>query len=157
MPLGARRPPPLARWKEALALAVVAAVLVPAATHSTMSLLYLVYPLLIWAALRFRLAGTMLALFTSVMATIAATDRVGAFAGLTPVEVMLKLQTFNGTMALTALLLSSVITEQRNTRLSVEEACKDLAEALEHLTAHDPPGGRAAPEAEELRPERDKR
>ncbi|RPE46461.1 integral membrane sensor domain MASE1 [Streptomyces sp. Ag109_O5-1] len=156
--LGARWPPPMARWKEVLALAVVAAVLVPAATHSTMSALFLVYPLLVWAALRFRLAGsTPCALFTSVMATIAATDHVGAFARLSQVEVMLKLQLFNGAMALTTLLLSAVITEQRNTRLSVEEACQELAEALEHLTAHDTPGARAPAETERLRPGRDER
>ncbi|MGW7237801.1 MASE1 domain-containing protein [Streptomyces sp. NPDC054804] len=156
--LGARRPPPLGRWKEALALTVVTAVVVPAATHSTLSALFLVYPVLIWAALRFRLAGSMLcALFTSVVATVAATDHVGAFAGLSRVEVMLKLQSFNGSMALTALLLSAVITEQRNTRLSVEEACQELAEALEHLTAHDHPAGRAPPEAEKPRRARDKR
>ncbi|MEU9151239.1 MASE1 domain-containing protein [Streptomyces sp. NPDC048417] len=156
--LEARRFPSPARRKEALALAVVTAVLVPVATHSSLSALFLVYPLLIWAALRFRLAGSMLsALFTSVMATVAATDGVGAFAGLSPVEVMLKLQLFNGALALTALLLSAVITEQHHTRLSVEEACQELAEALEHLSAHDHPAGRAPPEVEELRRARDER
>lgn len=120
------------------------AVIVPLVTHSHVSLLFLVYPLLIWAALRFRFAGSMLcALFASVMATIAATRETGPFGDLTHVEVMMKLQAFNGTMALTALLLSSVITEQRNTRLSVEKACQELAEVLEHLTAGDPrQGGR---------------
>ncbi|MEU6194725.1 MASE1 domain-containing protein [Streptomyces sp. NPDC047061] len=153
-----RGPPSLARWKEVLALAAVAAVLVPVATHSSLSALFLVYPLLIWAALRFRLAGSMLcALFTSVMATVAATDGTGAFARLSPVEVMVKLQLFNGSMALTALLLSAVITEQRNTRLSVAEACKELAEVLEHLTAHDSPAGRTPPQGAEPRRERDAR
>ncbi|MFD8815058.1 MASE1 domain-containing protein, partial [Streptomyces sp. NPDC059627] len=134
----ARRLPSLARWKEALALVVVAAVLIPVATHSALSALFLVYPLLIWAALRFRLAGSMLcALFASVTATVAATEGTGAFARLSPVEVMLKLQLFNGALALTALLLSAVITEQHDTRRSVAEACEELAEALEHLTAHD--------------------
>nr|WP_206306281.1 MASE1 domain-containing protein [Streptomyces humi] len=144
--LEARRPPPLGRWKEALALGVATVVLVPVATHSSLSALFLVYPLLIWGALRFRLAGSMLcALFTSVLATVAATDGVGAFTGLSPIEVMVKLQLFNGSMALTALLLSAVISEQRNTRISVAAACKELAEALEHLSAHDTPAGRAPP------------
>ncbi|MFJ9347554.1 MASE1 domain-containing protein [Streptomyces sp. NPDC101237] len=155
--LGARRPP-LTRWKETLALVVGAAVLVPVATGSTLSALFLVYPLLIWAALRFRLAGSMpCALFASVMATIAATDGTGAFTGLSHVEVMLKLQLFNGSLALTALLLSAVITEQRNTRLSIEEACQELAEALEHLSAHDHPAGRAPPRAGETRRPEDER
>ncbi|MEU2281449.1 MASE1 domain-containing protein [Streptomyces sp. NPDC013178] len=138
-----RRPLPLARWKEATGLALSTLGIVPLATHSSVSLLFLVYPLLVWAALRFRLAGSMLcALFTSVLATLAATDEVGPFAELTRVEIMIKLQAFNGTMALTALLLSAVITEQRNTRRSVELACQELAEVLEHLAAGEPPPGR---------------
>ncbi|MEH0573456.1 MULTISPECIES: MASE1 domain-containing protein [Streptomyces] len=145
-----RRPLRLSRWKEASGMALIACVLVPLATQSPVSLLFLVYPLLIWAALRFQLAGSMLcALFTSVMATIAATDAGGPFERLTRVEVMIKLQAFNGTMALTALLLSAVITEQHNTRRSVERACQELVEVLEHLTAEDAPPGRPAKDAED--------
>ncbi|MFJ8108162.1 MASE1 domain-containing protein [Streptomyces sp. NPDC096132] len=143
----ARLPVNLSRWKEAAGLALICLAAVPLATRSPVSLLFLVYPLLIWAALRFLLAGSMLcALFTSVMATIAATDRIGPFARLSRVEVMIKLQAFNGTMALTALLLSAVIMEQRNTRRSVEHACQELVEVLEHLTAGDAPHGRPAKE-----------
>ncbi|MGW1777836.1 MASE1 domain-containing protein [Streptomyces sp. NPDC002143] len=138
-----QRPLRLPRWKEASGLVLVSVALVPLATHSPVSLLFLVYPMLIWAALRFQLAGSMLcALFTSVMATIAATDEVGPFDRLSRIEVMIKLQAFNGTMALTALLLSAVITEQRNTRRSVERACQELVEVLEHLTAGETPPGR---------------
>ena len=141
-----RWPPPLGRWKEATALAVVACAIVPLAAYSSISLLFLVYPLIIWAALRFQLAGSMLcALLTSVLATVAATDAVGAFAGLNRIEVMAKLQAFNGAMALTALLLSAVITEQRNTRRSVEQACKELVEVLAHLTAGEAPPPRPPP------------
>ncbi|MER6413788.1 MASE1 domain-containing protein [Streptomyces humidus] len=138
-----RRPLHLSRWKEATGLALITCAVVPLAIHSHVSLLFLIYPLLIWAALRFQLGGSMLcALFASVLATIAATDRTGPFVHLTRVEVMIKLQAFNGTMALTALLLSAVIAEQRNTRRSVEQACQELAEVLEHLTAGDTPPGR---------------
>ncbi|KOV65540.1 membrane protein [Streptomyces sp. MMG1121] len=146
---GARWPPPLARWKEATALTVVACFLVPVAVYSSLSVLYLVYPLLIWAALRFELVGSVLcALLTSVLATDAATDGVGAFAGLSRIEVMAKLQAFNGSMALTALLLSAVITEQRNTRRSVEKACQELVEVLEHLTAGEAPPPLPPPDTE---------
>ncbi|WP_190216358.1 MASE1 domain-containing protein [Streptomyces griseosporeus] len=138
-----RLPVRLSRWPEALILGLTTCFLVPLAAYSTLSMLYLVYPLLIWAALRFQLAGSMLcALCTSVVATIAATDGAGSFRGLTHVEVMVKLQAFNGSMALTALLLSAVITEQQNTRRSVELACQELVEVLGHLTAGDAPQGR---------------
>ncbi|MFD0312941.1 MASE1 domain-containing protein [Streptomyces flavalbus] len=131
--------PNLHRWPEAAALLVATLVIVPLATRSSVSVLFLVCPLLIWAALSFQVAGSMLcALFTSVMATVAATDGVGPFQGLTHVEVMSKLQAFNGSMALTALLLSAVITEQRNTRRSVERACQELVEVLEYLTTSEP-------------------
>ncbi len=94
------------------------------------------FPLLIWSALRFQLAGSLpCALYASVMSSIAATDRSGSFTGLTDVEVMVKLLAFNGAMGLTALLLSAVITEQRNTPRSVERACQELVEALQHLSA----------------------
>ncbi|MFI9833615.1 MASE1 domain-containing protein [Streptomyces sp. NPDC051913] len=142
----ARWPPPLSRWREATALALITCGAVVLVTHSSLSILFLVYPLLIWTALRFQLAGSMLcALLTSVVATVAATERVGPFAGLNQIEVMIKLQAFNGTMALTALLLSAVITEQRNTRRSVERACQELVEVLEHLTAGSAPRGGPVP------------
>lgn len=144
--LGKRERPDPRRWKEALGLVVVAGVLIPAVTLSALSLLFLIYPLLIWTALRFQLVGSMLcALFASVMTTIAATSRSGPFEGLTSVEVMIKLQAFNGSMALTALLLSALITEQRNTRRSVELACQELMEVLDHLTAGETPQGRPPP------------
>ncbi|MFE7170690.1 MASE1 domain-containing protein [Streptomyces sp. NPDC057616] len=128
------------RWKETVGLVAAALVIVPYASRSDVSMLFLVYPLLIWAALRFQLAGSMLcALFASVMATVAATDQIGPFARMTRIEVMIKLQAFNGAMALTALLLSAVISEQLNTRRSVEQACKELVEVLEHLTAGENP------------------
>ncbi|MCX5563069.1 MASE1 domain-containing protein [Streptomyces sp. NBC_00038] len=133
---GVRPPLRATRWQEAALLVVAACVLVPLATHSPISLLFLVYPLLVWAALRFQHGGSVLcALLASVLATVAATDRVGPFAGLSDTELMIKLQAFNGSMALTALLLSAVITEQRNTRRSVELACQELVQVLEHLTA----------------------
>jgi integral membrane sensor domain MASE1 len=130
------RPPPRTRWGEAATMALVVGVLVPPITHSPVSVQFLVFPLLIWSALRFQLAGSLpCALYASVTSSIAATDRSGSFTGLTDVEVMVKLQSFNGAMGLTALLLSAVITEQRNTRRSVERACQELVEALQHLSA----------------------
>ncbi|MEU9593751.1 MASE1 domain-containing protein [Streptomyces sp. NPDC048219] len=130
------RPPPRSRWGEAVTMILVIGVLVPPITLSPVSVQFLVFPLLIWAALRFQLAGSLpCALFASVTSTVAATDGSGSFTGLTDIEVMMKLQAFNGAMGLTALLLSAVIIEQRNTRRSVERACQELVEALQHLSA----------------------
>ncbi|MET7614367.1 MASE1 domain-containing protein [Streptomyces seoulensis] len=132
------RPTPR-RWETGtLAVAVVG--IVPFAVYSHYSLLFLVYPLIIWGALRFELVGSMIcALATSVLAALAANSEAGGFRGLSRVEIMAKLQGFNGTMALTALLLSAVIAEQRHTRRSVQRACEELVEVLEHLTAGEAP------------------
>jgi integral membrane sensor domain MASE1 len=141
----ARGRPRIRRWKEAVCLTLAVCVVVPVSVFSPISLLFLVFPLLTWAALRFQLAGSMLcALFASVLTTYEATTPRGAFLRLADTEVMVKLQAFNGSAALTALLLSSVITEQRNTRRAVRHACRELTEVLEHLTAGEPPPGPAA-------------
>ncbi|MDT3725906.1 MASE1 domain-containing protein [Streptomyces sp. DSM 41972] len=144
-----RSPAHWSRWKEAVGLVLVAGAVVPFATHSAGSLLFVVYPLLIWSALRFELPGSMLcALFASVLATEAAAQRSGPFAHVSDMQIMVNLHAFNAAAALTALLLSAVITEQHNTRRSVERACKELVEVLEHLTAGEPaPHGR--PQREE--------
>ncbi|NBE55046.1 MASE1 domain-containing protein [Streptomyces boluensis] len=140
---GATGPVSIGRWKERGCLYLVAAALVPLSAISPMSLLFLIFPLLIWAALRLQLLDTMLcALFASVLATFAANTASGAFMHMSNVEVMAKLQAFNGAAALTALLLSSLVTEQRATRRSVQQACDELAEVLDHLSAGEAlPGG----------------
>ncbi|MFZ3554272.1 MASE1 domain-containing protein [Streptomyces sp. BH055] len=142
---------PVRRWVEAGCLGIASLLIVPYAVFSSPSMLFLVFPLLIWAALRFELAGSMLcALFASVLTTFAAHEDRGTFFDLSNIEVMTKLQAFNGAAALTALLLSALVTEQRATRHSVQRACNELAELLEHLAAGEDPtesSGRRAPEA----------
>ncbi len=139
----ARLPPPPGRWGEALGMTVVVGALVPLIAFSSVSVLFLVYPLLIWSALRFQLAGGMpCALYASVMATVAARQQAGSFGKLTDIETMMRLQAFNGTLGLTALLLSAVISEQLHARRSVEAACHELVEALQHL---DTGGGAGTP------------
>ncbi|OEJ29229.1 hypothetical protein AR457_04660 [Streptomyces agglomeratus] len=129
-----RMPHDASRWAEVLALAVTAAVVASLATRSEMSVLFLVFPLLIWAALRFQLAGSApCAVFVSVLAISSAIDRDGPFADHSLFEVMLTLQALNGSAALTALLLAAIITEQQHVRLKIELACQELAEVVEHL------------------------
>lgn len=138
--MGAAGPLRLRRWKEMLVLGLAALVVVPVAVIGELSLLFLVFPLLIWVALRFQLAGSMLcALFASALTTFEANTQQGAFRNLSAIEVMTKLQAFNGATALTALLLSAMVAEQRATRRSVQSACRELAEVLEHLAAGETP------------------
>ncbi|MGW2056107.1 MASE1 domain-containing protein [Streptomyces sp. NPDC001840] len=122
------------RWPEATALVITAAVITPIATMSSLTLLFLVFPVLIWAALRFELPGSApYVLFVSVLAISEATDRVGGFAHHNLIERMVSLQALNGSAALTSLLLAAIITEQKNVRLRIEKACDELAQVVERL------------------------
>ncbi|MEU3226154.1 MASE1 domain-containing protein [Streptomyces sp. NPDC006976] len=142
------------RWAEAGALAVVAVVGTAVATHSSLSMLYLVFPIVVWAALRFQLAGSApCALLVSVLAIVAGTDRVGPFAGHTIVEVMINLTVLNGAVALTSLLLAAIVAEQRHIRLRIERACEELAEVVDQLA----PGRSAAAWPSRAKDERDSR
>ncbi|WP_327249657.1 MASE1 domain-containing protein [Streptomyces sp. NBC_01320] len=130
----ARLPRRTDRWAEATALAVVCVVLGLVATTSSLSMLYLTFPVLIWAALRFQLAGSApCALVLSVLAIVAGSEKVGPFSGHTILEIMLNLAILNGSMALTALLLASIVSEDMNIRRRIEQACEELAEVVEHL------------------------
>ncbi|OMI38008.1 MASE1 domain-containing protein [Streptomyces sparsogenes] len=119
------------RWAEAGLLTLGTAAVTLLATHSAHSLLFLVFPFLIWAALRFQLAGAALcSLIVSVIAIQATAAGVGPFAGHTLLTRMVTLQAFNGSTALTALLLSAIITERNRTRRQIERICTQLAEAV---------------------------
>ncbi|MFB8086056.1 MASE1 domain-containing protein [Streptomyces sp. NPDC055992] len=122
------------RWMEAGALLVVAVAGTLMATRSSLSMLYLVFPILIWAALRFQLPGSApCAMLVSVLAIVAGTDGAGPFADHTIVEVMINLTVLNGAVALTALLLAAVVAEQQNIRHRIEHACEELAEVVDQL------------------------
>ncbi|MGW4388154.1 MASE1 domain-containing protein [Streptomyces sp. NPDC004685] len=132
----ARLPWNTRRWPEVAALVVTAVVITPLATRSALALLFLVFPLLTWAALRFQLAGAApCVLFVSVLGISAATDHAGPFGHHTLFEVMVNLQALNGSAALTALLLAAIVTEQKSIRRKIEQAVRDLTEVVEHLEA----------------------
>ncbi|MFH9613340.1 MASE1 domain-containing protein [Streptomyces pratensis] len=130
------------RWAEGLALAVVAAGATAIATRSSLSMIYLLFPVLVWAALRFQLAGSApCALLMSVMAIIAGTDGVGPFADHSVLQIMLNLSILNGCVALTALLLAAIVTEHNNIRHETEVACEELAALVEELAPRPPAQG----------------
>ncbi|MFG2827242.1 MASE1 domain-containing protein [Streptomyces sp. NPDC048434] len=122
------------RWAEAAALLVVTVVVSLVVTRSELSLLFLVFPLIIWAALRFQLAGAApCVLVVSVLVITAATARNGPFEGQSLLEAMINLQALNASAALTALLLSAIVTEQNSVRRKIEQACSELAEVVDRL------------------------
>ncbi|MFD7560547.1 MASE1 domain-containing protein [Streptomyces sp. NPDC059835] len=134
-----RWPAGVLRVAEAVTLLAAAVGVTLLVTQTTLSLLFLVFPLLIWAAVRFQLAGSApCALIISVVAISAAIDREGPFAGRTLFEIMVNLQALNGAAALTGLLLSALVAEQNNVRLKIEQVCEDLAELVDQLSRGKP-------------------
>ncbi|MCX4510966.1 MASE1 domain-containing protein [Streptomyces sp. NBC_01619] len=130
-----------ARWVEAGFLLVSVAAVTIAVTHTALTLLFLVFPLLMWAALRFQLIGAApCVLIVSVVAISAATDVTGPFSGQSLLAIMSTLQALNGSAALTGLLLSAIVTEQYTVRHKIELACSELAEVVDRLV----PGSDAA-------------
>lgn len=129
-----RRPRPGDRWLEASVLAVVVVLSSLIATRSSLSMIYLVFPVIIWAALRFQLPGSApCALVVSVLAILAGTDALGPFAGHSLMEIMANLSLLNGCVALTALLLGAIVAEHRNIRRETEHAVEELEALVEQL------------------------
>ncbi|MEU8780022.1 MASE1 domain-containing protein [Streptomyces sp. NPDC048637] len=125
---------PVYRWAEAAALLITSVVVSLVAVTSELSLLFLVFPLIVWAALRFQLAGAApCVLLVSVLAIRAATGRTGPFDGQSLLEAMVNLQALNTSAALTALLLSAIVTEQNSIRRKIEQACRELADVVDRL------------------------
>jgi diguanylate cyclase (GGDEF)-like protein len=130
-------------WVEAVAVLLSAVIVTTAVTRAPVTLLFLIFPVVIWGALRFQMGGaTLCVLIASVLTIRAAAVGTGAFGGLDLLDRMITLQLFNGSLALTGLLLA-VITIERNTGYqSLQRAFRQLAdavtakEALQHQLAH---------------------
>ncbi|MCX3061707.1 MASE1 domain-containing protein [Streptomyces beihaiensis] len=134
-------------WAEPVALMAATAGVTSAVTNTPLPLLFLVFPLLIWAALRTRLVGAApCVLLMSVLTVVAATHRRGPFAGRGIVENMITVQALNGAAALTVLLLAAVVAERENTYQKLEEACATLTELVAGLTPRRPPLHREEPD-----------
>ncbi|MEY2227577.1 MASE1 domain-containing protein [Streptomyces virginiae] len=125
----------IGRWFEAVALALGTVFVTLLATRTRDSnLLFLVSPFLIWAAFRFRLAGAApCALVVVTLAILAADGDRGPFVGEDVVAGMVTLQAFNGTTALTALLIAAVITERDRTHEEIKQLCARLAEVVSRM------------------------
>ncbi|MET7858066.1 MASE1 domain-containing protein [Streptomyces sp. NPDC005318] len=125
----------LRRWAEAgaLLIATLAATLLATGSRSA-SLLFLVFPFLIWAAFRFERAGAASCeLGVSTLAILAASRGQGPFAHADLLTNMVTLQAFNGATALTALLLAAVITERNRTHEQIKRLCARLNDVVAAL------------------------
>lgn len=116
------------RWIEYAAVMVGMVVFMGVAVAGLTPLLFPVFPFVVWAAARFEHVGAApAALIASGMAALAAAGDVSRFAGLDLTATMITLQGFNGSVALTGLLLATVTKQRNEAQRAVEETCQALA------------------------------
>ncbi|MEU0954788.1 MASE1 domain-containing protein [Streptomyces niveus] len=130
-------------WAEAAALAASTLAVTYLATNAaSSSLLFLVFPFLIWASFRFERAGAApCALAISTLAILASGRMTGPFEHHNLLTNMVTLQAFNGTVSLTALVLTAVVTERNRTHEEIERLCAQLSTAVTNQS----PGTRRVP------------
>jgi PAS domain S-box-containing protein len=98
-------------------------------------ILFLLFPVLGWAAWRFQQPGAApAALVVSLFAIWAAVEKRGLFAGQTLSEEMFTLQAFNATVAFMSFFFAAVVGERLRARRALEEAAADLEERVELRT-----------------------
>jgi integral membrane sensor domain MASE1 len=118
-----------------LALLLAGTLLVAVAvTASPYDLLFLIFPPLIWAALRFEHTGAApCVLIVALAATLAAAKGYGPFAHHGVFGRLVVLQTFNSAVALTALLLAAMVSERNSARLMIDRVAADLTKMTDDL------------------------
>lgn len=123
------------RWLEAFVVLGATLTITLLGVASPVNVLFPAVIPLVWAAVRFQLLGAApCALVISLIATLAAAENTGPFAGYSLVSTMITLQVFNGSIALIALLLASAISERNQAQEAVEETCTALAAAVTKLS-----------------------
>jgi PAS domain S-box-containing protein len=121
---------PLPRgWKvlEAIALLGVLVAISFLSVVTDLPILFLVFPVLGWAAWRFQQPGAApAALLVSLFATWAAVEKRGLFEGGSLADQMFSLQMFNAAVAFTSFFFAAVVSERLRSRQALEKAAADL-------------------------------
>lgn len=124
----------LRHWTEGAALLLSTLLLTLLATNTNLSLLFPVFPLLVWAGFRFQLAGAApCVLGVSTLTILAAARGTGPFSHHDLFTNMVALQAFNGAAALTALVLAAVVTERNRTHEEIKQLCAQLSTVVAQL------------------------
>ncbi|MGH2950418.1 MAG: PP2C family protein-serine/threonine phosphatase, partial [Solirubrobacterales bacterium] len=119
------------RLPEAIALALLIGGVSALVFTREVSLVFVLYPLLVLAALRFWQPGAVAASLLVAGVAIPLTESdIGPFAGNSPDDRLLLAQAFIGTGALTTLVLAAVITERQRIEQTVEQIADTLQESL---------------------------
>jgi PAS domain S-box-containing protein len=131
--LGSR--PSVARAIEAGALAtfLVASSLV--LFGAEVSYVYTIFPVVIWAALRFGPRGAATASFVvSVIAIGFTVQAIGPFTTSSAVDNLFRIQTFIGVLAITALILAAVIAERRTAEAALQRSRREHRDIVHYAS-----------------------
>ena len=121
------------RWAEAAVLVGAIVALSTYASRSSDPLLYLVFPLLIWAALRFGQRGATLAVAITALLTVwNTTHHAGPFHFESISRSVLSAQLFIAVTALSALCLAAVVTEREQFATSLGASRSRLVSASDN-------------------------
>ena len=132
------RRPGRPRWKhlEAAVLFALTATVSVVAIGADLHLMFLVIPLLGWAAWRFQQRGAApAALLVVVVASWAAAKGAGPFRAGTMLEKMLTLQAFNATVAFCSFFFAAVVTERMHAHQALERAAARLEARVRQRTS----------------------
>lgn len=127
------------RWRQGIELAVVVALLIKLGQVTFWtgdSLEYMMVPLLLWAAFRFRATeSTVMVVIIAAIAVGGTAQGLGSFASESVVESFWALQSFIGVVALTSYLLLAVVNENRHAQTSLKQTNDILEQRVEARTA----------------------
>jgi serine phosphatase RsbU (regulator of sigma subunit) len=124
-----------AHWLEALGILSLAGATITWAGQSEMRSLYLLPPIVGWAAWRLQLRGAApTALAVSLIATWSATRTDGWWANESLFARMFTLQTFNACIALTSFFLAALVSERNRTAAALETATVELEDRVARRT-----------------------
>jgi serine phosphatase RsbU (regulator of sigma subunit)/anti-sigma regulatory factor (Ser/Thr protein kinase) len=124
------------QWLEGLTVLVASGLVTGWAAFSHMVVLVVVLPVLGWAAWRLQLRGAApAALVASVVATWAAAHQRGPFEGRSLLEQMVSLQAFNACVALTSLILASLVSERLEAASTLARSAAELEARVAQRTA----------------------
>jgi integral membrane sensor domain MASE1/anti-sigma regulatory factor (Ser/Thr protein kinase) len=121
---------------EAAVLFALIALVSLTALGTDLQLMFLVIPLLGWAAWRFRQRGAApAALLVVLVASWAAAKGVGPFRAGTLLEKMLMLQAFNATVAFCSFFFAALVTERMQAHQALERAAVELDARVRQRTS----------------------
>jgi integral membrane sensor domain MASE1 len=137
------------RLVEAAALALLTAATAAVVFTQETNLIFLVFPVLIWACLRFmRLGAVATVLLVASIAIPLTESDLGPFSGNTPDERLLLAQAFLGVASVTALVLAAVVAERQR----VEDRLAHIASTLQESLLPHPPDMPGVEVAVDFRP-----